>query len=112
MIDQYSPLVAMNPQRSDMASATHIGPWNDRDFPDMAKMHQPVLLLVGELTDVFFIEGATRAHRLWPNTRYHSIPGTDHLLMLEAPRQFNRLVLDFLADVDERIAERNTTSPP
>ena len=112
MVDQYSPLVAMNPQRSDMASATHIGPWNDRDFPDMAKMHQPVLLLVGELTDVFFVEGATRAHRLWPNTRYHSIPGTDHLLMLEAPRQFNRLVLDFLADVDERIAERHTTSPP
>lgn len=112
MVDQYSPLVAMNPQRSDMASATHIGPWNDRDFPDMAKLHHPVLLLVGELTDVFFIEGATRAHRLWPNTRYHSIPDTDHLLMLEAPGHFNRLVLDFLTDVDQRIAERNTTPLP
>jgi pimeloyl-ACP methyl ester carboxylesterase len=107
MADQYSPRVAMNPQRSDMASATHIGPWNRRDFPDMAGMHQPVLLLVGELTDVFFIEGAAEAHRLWPNTRYHMIAGTDHLLMLEEPEHFNRLVLDFLRDVDQRIAERN-----
>lgn len=107
MVDQYSPRVAMNPQRSDMASAMHLGPWNSRDFPDMAKMHQPILLLVGELTDVFFIEGATEAHRLWPNTRYHVIPGTDHLLMLEEPRRFNRLVLDFVSDVEERTAVRN-----
>lgn len=107
MVDQYSPRVAMNPQRSDMASATHIGPWNPRDFPDMSGMSQPVLLVVGELTDVFFIEGARAAHRLWPNTRYHMIPETDHLLMLEAPDAFNELVLEFLAEVESTIAERN-----
>jgi pimeloyl-ACP methyl ester carboxylesterase len=107
MLDQYSPLVAMNPQRSDMAAAMHIGPWNRRDFPDMTSMHQPILLLVGELTDIFFIEGAARAHRLWPNTRLHEIPGTDHLLMLEEPEAFNKLVLEFLEEVDEIIAERD-----
>lgn len=107
MLDQYSPLVAMNPQRSDMAAAMHIGPWNRRDFPDMTTMHQPILLLVGELTDVFFIEGATTAHRLWPNTRLHEIPGTDHLLMLEEPGAFNRIVLKFLEEVDDIIAERD-----
>ncbi|HEX2139901.1 MAG TPA: alpha/beta hydrolase [Woeseiaceae bacterium] len=107
MVDQYSPRVAMNPQRSDMASATHIGPWNRRDFPDMSKMHQPILLVVGELTDVLFIEAAAEANRLWPNTRHEMIPGTDHLLMLEAPERFNSLVLDFLADVDRVILERN-----
>lgn len=106
MADQFSPRVAMNPQRSDSGSAMHIGPWNSRDFPDMSTMHQPMLLLVGELTDVFFIEGAKEAQRLWPNTRYHMIPGTDHLLMLEDPETFNRLVLDFLASVDAQIAGR------
>lgn len=106
MADQFSPRVAMNPQRSDSASPMHIGPWNNRDFPDMSQMPQPMLLLVGELTDVFFIEGAKEAHRLWPNTRHHVIPGTDHLLMLEDPETFNRLVLDFLAEVDAQVAGR------
>jgi pimeloyl-ACP methyl ester carboxylesterase len=107
MADQYSPRVPMNPQRSDMASATHIGPWNPRDFPDMAEMAEPILLIVGERTDVFFIEGAQAAHRLWPDTRYHMIAETDHLLMLEKPDEFNRLVLDFLAGVESTIAERD-----
>lgn len=106
MADQFSPRVAMNPQRSDSASPMHIGPWNTRDFPDMSQMHQPMLLLVGELTDVFFIEGAKEAHRLWPNTRHHTIPGTDHMLMLEDPETFNRLVLDFLSEVDAQVAGR------
>jgi pimeloyl-ACP methyl ester carboxylesterase len=106
MVDQYSPRNRMNPQRSDMGSPMDIGPWTAYDFPDMAKMHQPILLIVGELTDIFFIEGAQKAHRLWPNTRYHMIPGTDHLLMLEAPQEFNRLVLEFLAEVDAKFDER------
>lgn len=107
MADQFSPRVAMNPQRSDSGSAMHIGPWNRRDFPDMTTMHQPMLLLVGELTDVFFIEGAKEAQRLWPNTRHHMIPGTDHMLMMEDPATFNRLVLEFMDEVDTQIAGRN-----
>jgi pimeloyl-ACP methyl ester carboxylesterase len=106
MAEQFSPRVAMNPQRSDSASPMHIGPWNSRDFPDMSQMPQPMLLLVGELTDVFFIEGAKEAHRLWPNTRHHVIPGTDNLLMLEDPDTFNRLVLGFVAEVDAQVAGR------
>lgn len=106
MLDQYSPRVAMNPQRSDMAAAMHIGPWNRRDFPEMSQMHQPILLIVAESTDVFFIEGASTAHRLWPNTQLHQIPGTDHLLMLEKPNVFNQIVLNFLEEVDDIIAER------
>jgi pimeloyl-ACP methyl ester carboxylesterase len=107
MADQFSPRVTMNPQRSDSGSAMHIGPWNSRDFPDMSRMHQPMLLLVGELTDPFFIRGATEAHRLWPNTRYHVVPATDHLLMLEDPATFNRLVLEFIAGAEDQIAGRN-----
>lgn len=106
MVNQYSPRVAMNAQRSDMSSPTHIGPWNEHDHPDMSRMVQPILLLVAEHTDIFFIEGAAEAHRLWPNTRLDSIAGTDHLLMLEEPEIFNQKVLAFIAESEDAIAGR------
>lgn len=106
MVDQYSPRVAMNPQKSDSTTAMDIGPWNARDFPEMRALHQPMLLVVGEQTDRLFIDAAREAHRLWPNARYHEIPGTDHLLALEAPEAFNRLALEFLSDVEATIAGR------
>ena len=110
MLDQYSPRVVMDPQRLDMSSPTHIGPWNDRDFPDMSKIHQPIFLIVAELSDIFFKDGAAEADRLWPNTRLLQIPAVDHLFMLEDPQTFNRVVLDFLAEVDGQIAGRERRS--
>jgi pimeloyl-ACP methyl ester carboxylesterase len=110
MSQQYSPLVSMNPQRSDMSDPIHIGPWNDHDFPDMTRMATPIYLLVAELSDVFFHEGATEAHRLWPNTRLETLPGTDHLLMLEDPEAFNRKVLAFIEEADEIIAARRNAA--
>ena len=107
MLDQYSPRVAMNPQKADSTSAMDIGPWNLADFPDMRKLSQPMLLVVGELTDDLFISAAKEAHRLWPNTRYRMIPKADHLLALDAPEEFNKVALDFLAEVDRTIAARN-----
>lgn len=113
MADQFSPRVSMNPQRSDSASAMHIGPWNSRDFPDMTTMRQPLMILTGELTDVFFIDGAKEAVRLWPNVRYHVVPGTDHLMMLEDPATFNKLVLEFIDSVEGQLAGRDRwMSPP
>ena len=106
MVDQYSPRVAMNPQKSDSTTAMDIGPWNARDFPDMRALHQPMLLVVGELTDALFIDAAKEAHRLWPNTRYHEIPRADHLLALEEPAAFNALALEFLAEAEATIAGR------
>lgn len=114
MVDQYSPRVYMNPQRSDATSPMDIGPWNTRDFPDMVALAKPILIVVGELTDPFFIEGAELARTLWPRTRYHKLPQTDHLLMLEAPGEFNELVLDFLAEVETAsatISERDRARP-
>jgi 3-oxoadipate enol-lactonase len=106
MVDQYSPRVAMNPQKSDSTTAMDIGPWNLEDFPDMKTLYHPMLLVVGELTDDLFISAAKEAQKLWPNAAYHMIPKTDHLLVLEAPDEFNRLALDFLAKVDAAIAGR------
>ncbi len=110
MSQQYSPLVSMNPQRSDMSAPIHIGPWNDHDFPDMSRMATPIYLLVAELSDVFFHEGAAEAHRLWPSTRLETLPGTDHLLMLEDPESFNRKVLAFIEEADQVIAGRRNAA--
>jgi pimeloyl-ACP methyl ester carboxylesterase len=113
MADQFSPRVAMNPQRSDSGSAMHIGPWNSRDFPDMTNMRQPMLILVGELTDVFFKDGAKEALRLWPNVRLNTLAGTDHLMMLEDPLTFNKLVLEFIDGVEGQLVGRDGwMSPP
>ena len=106
MVDQYSPRVAMNPQRLDKYSAMNLGPWNSRDFPDMSKIFQPILLIVGGETDIFFIDGAKAAHQLWPNTRLHILPRTDHLLMLEDPAQFNSILISFLDAVEKTMEER------
>lgn len=106
MVNQYSTRNYRNPQRSDITSPMDIGPWNSYDHPDMSKLSMPILLVVGELTDSFFIEGAKEAHRLWPNTQYEMIPGADHLLALEKPEIFNRLALDFLQKVDAQVEAR------
>jgi len=106
MIDQHSPQIALNPDRAnDLASRLDVGPWSDADFPDMVALAKPTLLLVGEHTDPFFTEGAKAAARLWPRTEYHMVAGTDHLLMLESPEEFNRLTLSFLANVDAEHSE-------
>ena len=49
---------------------------------------------------------AREAHRLWPNAQHHVMPATDHLLMLEDPQAFNRLVLEFIDGVEQQLAGR------
>ena len=60
----------------------------------------PVLLVVAEKTDPYFIDGARKAGNAWPRARLEVIPGADHLLALEAAELFNRLIVDFFASVD------------
>lgn len=38
--------------------------------------------------------------RLYSHLEYHVIPGTGHFLMMEKPQEFNRLLGDFLANLD------------
>ena len=91
----------MNPRQAlDQVSPMDIGPWNEREFPDMKRLAKPVLLVVGEKTDPYFVDGARKASREWPDARMETISGADHLLALEAPGVFNPLILDFFAAVD------------
>jgi pimeloyl-ACP methyl ester carboxylesterase len=73
----------------------------------MAPLGRSVLIIVGARSDPFFQEGARHAQKAWPGVRVESIQETDHLLMLEAPDRFNRLITGFFAEVDQRsIASR------
>lgn len=104
MVDQYSLRNSMNALHDDFTSAINVGPWNERDFPDMTHFGRPMLLIVGAQTDPFFISGARAARDRWPNTRYREIEATDHLLMLESPGKFNELLLEFVDTVDAQRA--------
>jgi 3-oxoadipate enol-lactonase len=101
MIDQHSLRIAMNPRRGpDLTSPIDIGPWNETDFPDMASLAKPVLIVVGAETDRFFLTGAELAAARWPGARHVVVPGADHLFPLEAPETFNKLLLEFFANVE------------
>lgn len=106
MVDQYSLRNSMHALHDDFTAPINVGPWNDREFPDMTRFGRPMLLIVGAQTDPFFINGARAARERWPNTRYQQIEATDHLLMLESPGKFNELLLEFVDAVDARAPDR------
>jgi pimeloyl-ACP methyl ester carboxylesterase len=58
----------------------------------------PALVLVGEEDAADIHELADAVGRGVPDTRRASIEGAAHLPQLERPEEFNRLVLDFLAE--------------
>ena len=68
------------------------------DFPPLAELTVPTLVVVGD-RDKFDFRGigakiATEA----PNARLEVVEGAGHLAALERPAQFNRLLLEFLED--------------
>jgi pimeloyl-ACP methyl ester carboxylesterase len=65
----------------------------------LGQVRAPTLLLLGE-RDLPDLHGTAEAlHRGIPNARKVILPGVGHLPNMEAPRQFNEIVLSFLAEV-------------
>jgi pimeloyl-ACP methyl ester carboxylesterase len=62
----------------------------------MTSYRGPMMGIVGERSDAFFTDGARMAQTKWPGFTVEVIEGADHLLMLEQPDRFNRLLLAFL----------------
>jgi pimeloyl-ACP methyl ester carboxylesterase len=70
------------------------------DPPVAGRLHElaiPTLIVVGEDDAERFHQAADRAAAGIPGARKHVIAGSGHLPNLEAPEEFNRIVLDFLA---------------
>ncbi len=70
--------------------------------PALARLGEigaPTLVLVGEHDVPDFVESAERLARDIPGAKKIVLPGTAHLPSLEQPEAFNRLVLEFLAEL-------------
>jgi len=82
-------------------------PWRADDpppFPDdygrLSEVEVPTLILYGEREDPYFQDAARAAGERIRGVRIVSLPGVGHVANLEAPVEFNRKVLDFLAEHD------------
>jgi 3-oxoadipate enol-lactonase len=63
----------------------------------LAEIACPTLIIVGEADQIATLEAANRLAEDVPGAQYVSWPDAAHVLTLERPREFERLVLDFVA---------------
>jgi pimeloyl-ACP methyl ester carboxylesterase len=74
-----------------------------RDRPDstdlLGKISVPTLVVGGEEDALSTPEVMGEMARKIPNSRYHTFSGAGHLSNLEAPKEFNAALLDFLTEV-------------
>jgi pimeloyl-ACP methyl ester carboxylesterase len=68
----------------------------------LEQIHVPTLALVGDRDDPNMIAVADTLAARIPGARRVIVPGASHLLNLERPNEFNKIVLDFLTDVEKR----------
>jgi pimeloyl-ACP methyl ester carboxylesterase len=92
--------VVLRRSAGDLANAMKVL----RDRPDasdvVAAFRGPLLVAVGDRDPLLSVEEAEEIVTLAPNGRLEIFEGAGHLLSLEQPERFSRLLLDFLADGD------------
>lgn len=66
--------------------------------PELSKLSCPVLIVAGEQDAFMPLESLRAMHAALRSSRLEILP-TGHAAALEAPDEFNRIVLDFLANV-------------
>ncbi len=67
---------------------------------DLAGIEKPALVLVGEHDDAYLQAAEVMAAKL-PKARSEVVPGAGHILNIEQPEAFDRLVVEFLAKLFE-----------
>ena len=66
--------------------------------PDLSGLSCPVLIIAGEQDGFMALDAARAAQSAIPSSRLEVLP-TGHAAAIEAPEDFNRIVLDFLSGV-------------
>ncbi|WP_181808095.1 alpha/beta fold hydrolase [Streptomyces shenzhenensis] len=69
--------------------------------PLLTRVAVPALVVVGADDEYTPVSDAEAMHALLPDSTLHVIDGAAHLPNLERPQEFNRVLGDFLARVDE-----------
>lgn len=88
-------LIALRNEDSGLGEELELEP------PAADRLHEiqaPTLVIAGELDQPRTIQGADLLARSIPEARKVVMPGTAHLPNLESPEEFNRIVLDLLAE--------------
>lgn len=65
-------------------------------FKRLNEIKAPTLLIVGDRDVEGMLLLSKRLQRLIPNSKLEMVEGADHVVNLSKPRQFNRLVLEFV----------------
>jgi pimeloyl-ACP methyl ester carboxylesterase len=63
---------------------------------ELAAIHTPSLVLLGDRDEFFRVEEALQLARLLPKAELVVAPGASHTFFQDNPRLFQELVLDFL----------------
>lgn len=79
------------PQRLDPPAATRL-----------AAVTMPLMVVIGELDEAHTNAACRFLADSVPGSRFEVMRGAAHMMNLEQPKAFNRLVLDFLAEVDRK----------
>ena len=88
-------LIALRNEAAALGSEQESPPAIDR----IAEITAPTLVINGDLDDAEMISASEQMAATIPNARHAVMPGTAHLPNMERPAEFNRLVLDFLAEL-------------
>lgn len=75
----------------------------------LATLSVPLLVVIGELDDPQTNASCRYLAAQVPGSRLEVMPGAAHMMNLERPAEFNRLVLDFLDGVEARAEARVET---
>ena len=76
----------------------------------MRELRVPVLLVWGENDPIVLLKYAETMHREIPGSRLVVIPRAAHVAMWDAPEEFNRVVLEFLREIETQPPA--TAGPP
>src|SRR5262249_13833106 len=68
----------------------------------LSEIHKPTLVIVGDLDVLDVLAACDVLAQQIPGARKVVIPGTAHMLNMEKPDEFNRIVLDFLNSISRR----------
>ena len=63
---------------------------------DLAEVHVPTAIVLGELDEFIKLEHAKYLARSIPGAEFILLPGVSHFAPLQRPEKFNRVMLDFL----------------
>ena len=86
------------PRKADATSGFASGEGPKAD--ELARMKTPTLLIVGKEDAVFPPYIMEAAHKLIPGARLETVPDCGHSVYFEHPEVFNRLVSEFIAEVE------------